>query len=120
MKNWIKYFSTAYRKNWKEIYGPVQASLCRLDGEPGNEGVHCGFSETCDYDAEKIKSILRKDTSSVMIEARLVALAAWMKEYYGGTMIQALKTVLPIRKRADPAQTQGEASFKMKRKERSS
>ena len=31
------------------------------------------------------------------IEAKLVALAAWMKENYGGTMIQALKTVLPIR-----------------------
>ena len=32
---------------------------------------------------------------SVGIETRLVALAAWMKESYGGTMIQALKTVLP-------------------------
>ena len=70
----------------------MQASLCRLD-------VATGFSETCDYDAEKIKNILRTDTSSVMIEARLVALAAWMKENYGGTMIQALKTVLPIKKK---------------------
>ena len=33
------------------------------------------------------------------IEAKLVALAAWMKETYGGTMIQALKTVLPIKKK---------------------
>ena len=32
------------------------------------------------------------------IEGRLVALAAWMKEYYGGTMIQSLKTVLPIKR----------------------
>lgn len=30
------------------------------------------------------------------IEGKLIALAAWMKEYYGGTMIQALKTVLPV------------------------
>ena len=35
---------------------------------------------------------------SIAIEAKLVALAAWMKEYYGGTMIQALKTVIPIKK----------------------
>ena len=33
------------------------------------------------------------------IEAKLIALAAWMKENYGGTMIQALKTVLPIRQK---------------------
>ena len=32
------------------------------------------------------------------IEGKLVALAAWMKNHYGGTMIQALKTVLPIKK----------------------
>ena len=65
-------------------------------GNRETKGYIVGFSETCDYDAEKIKDILRTDTSSVAIEARLVALAAWMKEYYGGTMIQALKTVLPI------------------------
>lgn len=29
-------------------------------------------------------------------ESRLIALASWMKENYGSTMIQALKTVLPI------------------------
>ena len=60
-------------------------------GNRETKGYIVGFSETCDYDAEKIKDILRTDTSSVAIEARLVALAAWMKEYYGGTMIQALK-----------------------------
>ena len=67
-------------------------------GNRETKGYIVGFSETCDYDAEKIKDILRTDTSSVAIEARLVALAAWMKENYGGTMIQALKTVLPIKR----------------------
>ena len=67
-------------------------------GNRETKGYIVGFSETCDYDVEKIKDILRTDTSSVAIEARLVALAAWMKEYYGGTMIQALKTVLPIKR----------------------
>lgn len=32
-------------------------------------------------------------------ESRLIALAGWMKENYGSTMIQALKTVLPIQKK---------------------
>ncbi|MCI8639440.1 MAG: primosomal protein N' [Coprococcus sp.] len=61
-------------------------------------GYVVGFSEVCGYDEEKIKDILRIAGRSVAIESRLVALAAWMKESYGGTMIQALKTVLPIRR----------------------
>lgn len=62
-------------------------------------GYVTGFSERAEYAPEKIKEILRIAEESVAIESRLVALAAWMKEYYGGTMIQALKTVLPIKKK---------------------
>ncbi|MDO4331094.1 MAG: primosomal protein N' [Eubacteriales bacterium] len=32
-------------------------------------------------------------------EQKMIALAAWMKEQYGSTMIQALKTVLPARRK---------------------
>ena len=67
-------------------------------GNRETKGYIVGFSQTCDYDEDKIKEILGRDTSSVAIEGRLVLLAAWMKEYYGGTMIQALKTVLPIKR----------------------
>ena len=38
-------------------------------GNRETKGYIVGFSETCDYDAEKIKDILRTDTSSVAIEA---------------------------------------------------
>lgn len=62
------------------------------------KGYVVGFSDIASYDAEKIKPVRKVAEGSVAIEARLVALAAWMKEYYGGTMIQALKTVLPIKK----------------------
>lgn len=67
-------------------------------GNRETKGYVVGFSESSRYDEDKIKEILRKDEQSVAVEARLVELAAWMKEYYGGTMIQALKTVLPIKK----------------------
>lgn len=61
------------------------------------KGYVIGFSEECNYDPGKIKEISRISQNHVAIEAKLVALAAWMKEHYGGTMIQALKTVLPIK-----------------------
>ncbi|HIZ12578.1 MAG TPA: primosomal protein N' [Candidatus Mediterraneibacter stercorigallinarum] len=63
------------------------------------KGYVTGLSETCDYDLSKIKEIREISKSGVEIEAKLIALAAWMKENYGGTMIQALKTVLPIKQK---------------------
>lgn len=67
----------------------------------GNREIHgyvVGFSESCGYDEEKVKEISGIAKKSVAIESKLAALAAWMKEHYGGTMIQALKMVLPIKK----------------------
>ena len=33
------------------------------------------------------------------VEGKLIALAAWMRDYYGSTMIQALKAVLPVKQK---------------------
>ena len=63
------------------------------------KGYVTGFSERAEYAPEKMKEVLKIAEESVAIESKLVALAAWMKESYGGTMIQALKTVLPIKKK---------------------
>lgn len=68
-------------------------------GNRRTKGYIIGFSETCDYDLSKVKEIEEISRSAVAIEGKLVALAAWMKEHYGGTMIQALKTVLPIKQK---------------------
>ena len=67
-------------------------------GNKETGGYVIGFSETADYDEDKIKFILRRAEDKRAIESKLVALAAWMKESYRGTMIQALRTVLPIKK----------------------
>ncbi len=63
------------------------------------KGYVTGISETCDYDLSKVKDIAAISEQGVEIEAKLIALAAWMKQNYGGTMIQALKTVLPIKQK---------------------
>lgn len=63
------------------------------------KGYVTGISDSCDYDLSKVKEITDISRDSVEIEAKLIALAAWMKENYGGTMIQALKTVLPIKQK---------------------
>lgn len=82
-------------------------------------GYVTGFSERAEYAPEKIKEILRIAEESVAIESRLVALAAWMKESYGGTMIQALKTVLPIKKKERAERkAEGKAAFDGGRRKR--
>jgi len=67
-------------------------------GNRETNGYVVDISETCEYDCTKVKEILQIAEKKVAIEGKMVALAAWMKEHYGGTMIQALKTVLPIKK----------------------
>lgn len=57
-------------------------------------GNHAGFDES------RMKEIRELAPDGVTVEARLIALAAWMKHTYGSTMIQALKTVLPVKNRA--------------------
>lgn len=68
-------------------------------GNRQTKGYVIGFSETCGYDLSKVKEITEISKEGMAIEGKLVTLAAWMKEQYGGTMIQALKTVLPIKQK---------------------
>ena len=62
------------------------------------DGYIIGLTETPEYDPEKIKKIESVCGDAVPIESQLIRLAAWMRETYGSTMIQALKTVLPARR----------------------
>ncbi len=68
-------------------------------GNRETKGYVVGVSDETTYDLDKIKSILRLSEKSTNMEGKLVALAAWMKEVYGGTMIQALRTVLPVKQK---------------------
>lgn len=48
---------------------------------------------------DKLKYISSVNEGSVNIEGRTLALAAWMKKNYGGTLIGAMRTVLPVKKK---------------------
>ncbi len=63
------------------------------------DGYIVGFSEKTDYDPLRIKKLEAVCEDGMPIEGQLIRLAAWMKERYGGAMIQALKTVLPVKRK---------------------
>ena len=52
-----------------------------------------------EYDVAKLKEIIGIVSDSIPIESQLIALAGWMRKNYGATMNQALKTVIPIKKK---------------------
>ena len=63
------------------------------------KGYVTGLSQEAKVDPSMLKEIAGCCSAEETTESRLIALAAWMKENYGSTMIQALKTVLPIKEK---------------------
>lgn len=51
------------------------------------------------FDVAKMKPILSVAEGTVEVESQLINLAWWMKVNYGSTMNQALKTVIPVKKK---------------------
>ena len=54
------------------------------------------------FDIQKIKPILSPAKSAAPVDAGLIELSAWIHKNYGGTMIQALKTALPVKRKERP------------------
>lgn len=63
------------------------------------KGYVTGLTEKPEYEVSKIKEIQELITEGVGVESKLIALASWIRGHYGSTMIQALKTVIPIQKK---------------------
>ena len=57
------------------------------------------LTNEAEFDVSRLKPIMGVKKGSVPIESQLIALAGWMRQNYGGTMNQALKTVIPIKQK---------------------
>lgn len=83
----------------REIKAGMVVSIPFGHGNQLRRGYVTGFSEKPKIASAKLKEIHEICSGEETTESRLIALAAWMKENYGSTMIQALKTVLPIQEK---------------------
>ena len=81
----------------QEIKPGVVVTVPFGKGNTLRKGYVIGVTGKAKYDTARIKGIQGVSTDDETTESRLIALAAWMKETYGSTMIQALKTVLPVK-----------------------
>ena len=80
-----------------KIYPGVQVMIPFGRGNRLIQGYVLEIKETAGYDEGKIKDIAEIVAKSIPIESRLISLAWFIKENYGSTMNQALKTVIPIK-----------------------
>ena len=71
----------------------VQVCVPFGSGNRTRTGYVVEITDRPDYDKDKIKEIIGVTEKSITADARLIELAWWMKEQYGSTMNQALKTV---------------------------
>ena len=87
----------------KELEAEIQLGMVVTipfgNGNHERKGYVTGLSDKPAFDISKMKELHGICSSEETTEERLIALAAWMKNRYGSTMVQALKTVLPVREK---------------------
>ncbi len=93
----------------KRLQGKVKAGTCvSVPFGKGNhlrKGYVIGLRKKAEYAPEKLKEIADVEEKGMEAEADCIALASWMKEQYGSTMITALKTVLPVKRKIKGQET---------------
>ena len=80
-----------------QVYIPFGA------GSRRRKGYVVELTDEPEYDVAKLKEIEGIVKESVTAQSQLIWLAWWMKERYGSTMNQALKTVLPVKQKIKEA-----------------
>ena len=76
---------------------PVEIPFGR--GNRTMKGYVVELTDRAEFEPERIKPIRRVLRDQIPIEGQLIALAAWIRENFGGTMNQALKTVIPVKQK---------------------
>ena len=83
----------------QEIKVGMVVSIPFGNGNKIRKGYVIGLTDKPKVEPDRIKAISQCSSGQETTESRLIILAAWMRENYGSTMIQALKTVLPIQEK---------------------
>lgn len=91
----------------EELRGKIQVGQqVRIPFGQGNrqrKGYVVDLTDQAQIDVHKLKDVAGIVQGSVVAESQLIWLAWWMKERYGSTMNQALKTVLPVKQKVREA-----------------
>lgn len=81
----------------EQIYPGVLVEVPFGNGSRRIRGYVVELKDHPEIPENRIKEIISVVKEGIPVESQLIALAAWIRENFGGTMNQALKTVLPVR-----------------------
>lgn len=81
----------------EEVHIGISVFVPFGNGNHIRKGYVVGIGTVPSFEPSKIKEIHSIDDDQTTTESTFIQLASWIKEQYGGTMIQALKTVLPVK-----------------------
>ncbi len=85
----------------ERLKGVLEVGMCVTvpfgNGNKLIKGYVTELGEQCKFDPARTKDIVGIVEKGVSVEDKMIALAGWIRKNYGGTMIQALKTVLPAK-----------------------
>lgn len=82
-----------------DIYPGVRVLIPFGRGNTLRKGYVIAIKDKAEIDITKIKDICEVPKEGTDATDKMLLLAAWMKEQYGSTMINALKTVLPVKQK---------------------
>ncbi len=81
-------------------------------GDRERKGYVVSITTVPSWPPEKIKEIRSVVPGAVSVQEQMILLAWWMKERYGSTMNQALKTVIPVKSKVAPKEEKTIISLK--------
>lgn len=81
----------------EKVYPGVSVVVPFGNGNRKVAGIVLAVTEHTEFDESKIKDIISVNEKNIPIEATLINIAWFIKETYGSTMNQALKTVIPVK-----------------------
>ena len=99
-ENLDKVYEYAVPKEW-EPYVQIGTQVLIPFGAGNRQikGFVLGLSATSEFDPVKIKPISSVMMDGMILESHFIQLAVWMRERYGSTMNDALRVVLPVKKK---------------------
>ncbi len=99
-ENLDKTYEYAIPKEWEEmcVVG-VQVVIPFGGGNRQLKGFVLEITDSPEFDPSRIKPIKEVISDGMVLESHFIQLAVWIKEQYGSTLNDALRAVLPVKKK---------------------
>ncbi len=99
-ENLDKFYEYEIPKEWEEtIQVGSQVLIPFGAGNKLIKGFVLGITEGSQFDPAKIKPLKEVLQDGMVLESQFIQLAAWIRNRYGATMNDALRTVLPVKRK---------------------